>query len=357
MFYCPKCQRQYEEGTQRFCSADGVRLIAGGNAPGKNSSGVFYSILQKAAAPAAPKNQSDQVSSAPGAGHKPNFFPPVIGKPETNAGSVAPIKPEPQKPLTRLIKPNEIASGQAALGNRETHPTGRLALTLLNPQVLIGQTIKGRYHVTEFVGQDSASFSYLADDKLSAGKKVAVRILMNPAETTGATGKIFAEERVSLAHVNHPNIAKVIDSGDLPEGRPFIISEAVKGQSLKNLLEKGSQINASRVARIVRQAADALGEVHRNGVLHRRLTPADIILTVNEKGAEQVKLTDFGVSAVPTDNDDFVYQSPEQLQGKDRELCQRYLFFSRHRLSNADGASAFQSGRPARNIETPARRN
>ena len=240
----------------------------------------------------------------------------MIGKPETKSAPLVPVKPETQKPLARLIKPSEIASGQAALGNRETHPTGRLALTPSNPQILLGQTIKGRYQIVEFVGHATASYSYLAGDKLNAGKRVAVLILSNSAEATGATGKIFGEERVSLSHVNHPNIAKVIDSGELPEGNPFIISEAVKGESLKSLLEKGSQMNASRVARIVRQAADALGEVHRNGVLHRRLTPADIILTINEKGAEQVKLINFGVSAATNDGGDFVYQSPEQLQGK-----------------------------------------
>jgi serine/threonine protein kinase len=81
-------------------------------------------------------------------------------------------------------------------------------------------------------------------------------------------------------------------------------------------LQQTGQFNALRAARIVRQAAYALSEVHQNGVLHRNLKPENIILTVNEAGTELVKVTDFAVSDGRQITDNTAYKSPEQLEGK-----------------------------------------
>ncbi len=83
--------------------------------------------------------------------------------------------------------------------------------------------------------------------------------------------KIFAEERVSLSLINHPNIARILDSGELLEGKPFIVSEFTEGESVKEMLRKTGQFNALRTTRIISQAADALSAAHQNGVLHRNL--------------------------------------------------------------------------------------
>jgi len=129
------------------------------------------------------------------------------------------------------------------------------------------------------------------------------------------TNKIFAEERVSLSHVNHPSIASVIDSGELLEGNPFIITEYVEGTSVKDMLNRKGEFNALRTARIIRQVSYALSEVHQNGVLHRNLKPENIILMLNDDGAEQVKLINFGVPNVKTNKENLAYKSPEQLEG------------------------------------------
>ncbi|HEX8248318.1 MAG TPA: serine/threonine-protein kinase, partial [Pyrinomonadaceae bacterium] len=193
--------------------------------------------------------------------------------------------------------------------------TGRPASSWEKPNVLLGQTVKGRYQVTEKIGQDETSISYLAQDKLSPEKKVVVRVLMEE-DTEDLASRIFAEERVSLSHLNHPNVAGLIDSGELLEGKPFIITEYVTGKSVKDKLQQTGQFNVLRAARIVRQAAYALSEVHQNGVLHRNLKPENIILTVNEAGTELIKVTDFAVSDGRQLADNPAYKSPEQLEGK-----------------------------------------
>lgn len=156
----------------------------------------------------------------------------------------------------------------------------------------------------------------MAEDKIVPNKKVVVRILMEENETDDFSSKIFAEERVSLSLVDHPNIARILDSGEMFEDKPFIISEFADGESVSQMLEKTGQFNALRTALIIRQAADALSEAHRNGVLHRNLKPENIILTVSDSGNEQVKLINFGIFKDDLSKENAVYKSPEQIEGK-----------------------------------------
>lgn len=304
---------------------DGARLLPASNsakAAGKTS-GVFTNLIGKATPiakaedkfAALPHFVKTEESDLP----SPNLQ--TRGK-DLNARSedvfeleleLDPIQ-TPIKPAARIVKPGEVPSGTASIGDRKTNPTGRTALSRENPRILLGQTVKGRYNLVELLGDDESSISYLAEDKINAPKKVLVRVLTD--EDDELTGKIYAEERVSLSHVNHPNIARVIDSGELPEGIPFIISEFVEAGSIGNLLKKTGQLNALRAARIVRQAAYALSEVHQNAILHRDLKPENILLTVSDTGTEQIKLVNFGTSSGKPHKGNRAYKAPEILEGK-----------------------------------------
>ena len=341
MLYCPKCQSTYPAGSRRFCDNDGARLAAAPNSPTlpKPQGGIFTSLLGRTA----PTNQTDEKLAA-----TPKFVP-FNPPPKTKSDFTIPktaetiktenlFEPEleifePQieqkieqkiepkqvsvtKPFTRIIKQSEIASGTAEIGNRKTNPTGRLALTWEQPKVLLGQIVKGRYHITEMLGEDEESVSYLAEDKIVPDKKVFVRVFMDENPGNDFSDAIFAEERVSLSHINHPTIAKLIDSGELLEGKSFIVTEFVEGKTIKDMLSRTGQFNALRTARIIRQASYALSEAHQNGVLHRNLKPESIFLSVSEAGTEQVKLTNFGILYDKINENNLAYKSPEQIDGK-----------------------------------------
>jgi len=322
MYYCPKCQQTYEDDAQRFCSSDNARLLPASNSAKSagRTSGVFTNLIGKATPivngedkfAALPRFVKTETSALP----VPNFQPrneDLNDKVELEL-ELDPIQ-TPVKPAARIVKQSEVASGTASIGDRKTNPTGRAALSRENPRILLGQTVKGRYNLVEVLGDDETSISYLAEDKINAPKKVLVRVLMDE-EHDELTGRIYAEERVSLSHVNHPNIARVIDSGELPEGNPFIVSEFVGADSIRELLEKTGQINALRAARIVRQAAYALSEVHQNAILHRDLKPENILLTVSDTGTEQIKLINFGTSSGKLHKGNLAYKAPEVLEGK-----------------------------------------
>lgn len=254
---------------------------------------------------------------APEAGDSPVFEPAQSTfEPEPPAvfeSDTSEIEDEPDaKPLGRTVRPDEIPSGRAALGDRQSDPVGREALTWDNPDVMIGQTVKGRYHIVELSAEDDSGFAYLAEDKIVPNKKVLVRVLMDEEYSDDLTDRIYAEERIAFSHINHPNVVGIIDSGELQEGKSFVITEYVEGNSVKSLLEKTGQFNVLRTARMIRQSSYALSEMHQNGVLHRNLTPENIILTLSDNDTEQVKITGFGLSGARR-GDDLVYNAPEIL--------------------------------------------
>lgn len=364
MLYCPKCRRTYEDGKQRFCDNDGGRLLPApsGQTNESQTGGVFTNLLGKTQSketdkktnPAprfVPLNKTEEsdkkLTSFPSAGRifqseqflkpkrtepledsileldplpvkteeKPLLeFEPVL-KTENETAPEEILESDAPKQAPRLVKPSEIASGTADIGNRQTNPLGRAALSWDNPQALIGQTVKGRYQIIEELAEDDEdSLIYLAEDKIVAGKKVVVRVFMNDHLSEDFEEKIFAEERVSLSHLNHPNIAGVFDSGELPEGNTFIVSEFVEGDSLAEILKHAGQFNALRTARIIRQTSYALSEAHQNGILHRNLMPENIVLTVSEAGIEQVKLMNFGVSRGDVTEANLAYKAPEEIE-------------------------------------------
>ncbi len=305
MLVCPKCQRTYEEGTQRFCVNDGARLNPQKTATVSNAgAGVFSGILNKSGV----EEQKIEFKPLP-----PKLDKKPLIKSEPIKTEIS--KSESPRTFSKLIKPDEILSNQAKLGDRRVSPVGRVALSADNPNILLGQTVKGRYFIKSRISQTAHSIKYAATDKLNSDKKVIVRIYTGKLDGSDFSAKIFADERVSLSHINHPNVAKVFDSGELPEGNPFIVSDLVKGFSIKESLARKGKFEIGQTARLIRQAANGLSEAHQNGVLHRNLNSENLIQSVNEAGTEQIKVTDFNIFSDKT-RGEFNYLAPEQIGGR-----------------------------------------
>ena len=330
MLYCPKCNATYEDGSQRFCLNDGGRLLPAPSSikAAATSQGVFASILRSSPENESAGKSAPRVFVAEPLKDEQNTFHSNLSskvfKTEENPSenSNPPQVSDPKekfqvlKPVGKVINQSEVHSGTADTGDRKVDPLGRSALTWENPEILINQTIKGRYLITDVLDQDDSSITYLAEDKIIADKEMIVRVLMEE-ESDDFLSRIFAEERVSLSHINHPNVASVLDSGELLEGNPFIVTEMVDGFSVGEKLEVVGKFDPIRAAKIVRQTSYALSELHQNGVLHRNLRPDNIFLTIVDN-KEQVKVTDFAVSGYSGhyDVEGVKYMSPEQLEGR-----------------------------------------
>lgn len=322
MLYCPKCQRNYEEGMQRFCLTDGTRLIraaADEKAPKKTSVGVFSSILGKAgSAQVLHEAGGDKEITGRDRLNKPSFTLPSDSKifkkelePEFPVEQQIPFP----KPVFRNQETDEILSIETVLDEPKTEKDEVETLSSENPEILLGKTIKERYIITQLISRDENGFLYLAEDKNTSEKNVAIRVLIN--QNAEFNDKKILEEPQHLSNVRHANLASVLDTGALPEGNLFIVSELIEGESLGEMLERSGQLNGLRAARIIGQLAEALDALHNVGILHRNLKTEDVILTVNEDGAEQIKLTNFGISRPATKENNLAYAAPEIIEGKE----------------------------------------
>jgi serine/threonine protein kinase len=332
--HCPKCGQTYPEGSQRFCDVEGARLLSGlEGGQGRRGQGVFSTILPISdPRPKRHDGAGSEVRSllfAPedGRSGEPGsdlFFETaddeeiqftVDAKHDREAEGAR----QDQPVLGRRIYPEDIPAGYVELGRGRNpeHPSyaDDPAYNLDDPDTFIGHKVKGRYRVIEFIGEDDTGFAFLAEDSIAEDKRVVVRILADE-DLDEVTESIFAEERISLSHLNHPNVVRVIDSGQFVDGRTFLISETLESLSVEEILQIHGALSSRRVARMIRQAGNGLSGVHNEGILHRDLRPSDLILAHADGDAEMIKLSGFGVSDGRPNSQNFRYKAPEILDGR-----------------------------------------
>lgn len=147
------------------------------------------------------------------------------------------------------------------------------------------------YRVLELIGSGGMSHIYLADD-LQHKRKVALKFL--PVAFSEDSGRVrrFEREARAASALNHPSIVTIYEIGNV-DGRWFIALEYVAGEPLNERISRGA-IPVAEALLIIEQVAAALAESHRNGVLHRDVKPANIMLGTDGL----VKLVDFGIARV-----------------------------------------------------------
>lgn len=338
--YCPKCKQNFEEGSRRFCPTDGARLMSdtpftAGRRPG---TGIFSNLISKTESV---PDRDESFSNIPqfvitepkqtgptetDEEFKGDFFEFEEVKPDPTVDPVLalPTVVEQQQTIAerakieakipaRKINPFEIPKGHVEVGKTNQPGVRLIEFDAYDPESFVGQTVKGRYVVTEFLGGEGEGFAFLADDKLVADKMVAVRIL--PREDN-ISGSILEGEISSLSHIAHPNIARLIDSGQFKDETRFLISEYVDGLSLKDILSIHGTLEGARTGRIIRQVANALNEVHQEGIVHRDLRPENIVVTSGEGDAEQAILINFGASDGEAYEHNIGYKAPEVFSGR-----------------------------------------
>jgi len=151
----------------------------------------------------------------------------------------------------------------------------------------------GNYQVIERVGKGGMATVYRAHE-LSLNRMVALKVLSPHLSDDPGFIKRFEREAQAAAGLNHPNIVQIYSIGE-EDGVHFIAMEFVKGRTLADIVREEGHVAVDRALEIIRQAAEALGEAHRAGLVHRDIKPGNII--VHENG--RVKVTDFGIAFIP----------------------------------------------------------
>ena len=176
-----------------------------------------------------------------------------------------------------------------------------------------------RYHDPEQIGRGGMGEIYRATDEL-LGRVVAVKVLADRYAEDPSVRERFTREALAAARLSgRPNVVTIFDVGE-SEGRPFIVMEYLGGGSLEDRI-RGGRVQTGQALDWLEQAAVALDAAHAEGVVHRDVKPANLLLD----GADNVHVADFGIaSAAGMDSltktgtviGTAAYLSPEQAQGE-----------------------------------------
>lgn len=144
-----------------------------------------------------------------------------------------------------------------------------------------------RYVLGDEIGRGGMGVVYVAHDR-ELGRDVALKVLAFEGDSTPLAERLAREARV-LARLEHPGIVAVHDVGRLADGRPFYVMRLVRGS---NLAQQAATRGRGELLRLFLQVCDAVAFAHARGVIHRDLTPRNVM--VGEFG--EVLVVDWGVA-------------------------------------------------------------
>lgn len=182
----------------------------------------------------------------------------------------------------------------------------------------------GRYRLLRVLGRGAMGVVYEAlDERL--GRTVAIKTVLRSHLDNESTAQDYAarfvREAQAAARLSHPHIVTVYDFGE-HDDLSYIVMEFVSGRELADLFRSGHRFTLLQALQIMAELLDALAYAHAQGVVHRDVKPANVL--VDQAG--HVKLADFGVARVSSGTQDRTmpgtmvgtpnYMSPEQILGQ-----------------------------------------
>ncbi len=229
---------------------------------------------------------------------------------------------------------------------------------------LVGSTIDGRYVVGSRLAIGGMARVYLAHDLRLHQRRVVVKVLLDESLRNEWVILKFKQESEALARVNHPGVINVLDTGELPDKKPYLVMEHVEGISLREMIAtKPEGIEFPRAASIIRDIGAALNAVHEKKIYHRDLKPENIMLQRLGPAKEQVKILDFGIAKVKEslvgpstpkgagNMGTIAYMSPEQLRGDTVAAASDLYSFATIAFEMLTGRRPFVADTPAHLVE------
>jgi serine/threonine-protein kinase len=196
----------------------------------------------------------------------------------------------------------------------------------------IGRRLANKYELESLLGSGSAGAVYRATH-LGLRRPVAVKVLHERHRRSPQTVGRFKAEALLASRLDHPNVMRVLDSGQEPDGTLYLVMEFVEGKTLGALIAEQVRLSPDRAVNIAIQIASALVVAHAAGIVHRDVKPENIIVLEDRddagRSSDRAKVGDFGIAKI-FDRDagaadltgvgvilgSPVYIAPEQIRGR-----------------------------------------
>ena len=189
---------------------------------------------------------------------------------------------------------------------------------------MIGQTLLGRYHVVEVLGQGGMSVVYRGIHNVTE-QEVALKVLPPDLAALGPVKSRFLEEAKALAQLDHPHIVHLYDFGS-ENGSVVLAMQFVAGQTWERIILAGDGQAWSDAVRIAIDVLRALEYAHARGIVHRDMKPSNVLVKGTDGSAT---VMDFGIAKMTSSTrltatgqtmGTVRYMSPEQVRGQEVDL-------------------------------------
>jgi tetratricopeptide (TPR) repeat protein len=175
----------------------------------------------------------------------------------------------------------------------------------------------GQFQLLRQIGRGGMGVVYLAERTDGEVRQlVAVKLLRSSLDSSEARQR-FLQERQILANLTHPHIARMIDAGHRPDGRPYLVMEYIDGQPIDQFAEG---LSTRKKVALTAMVCDAIASAHQKLVVHRDLKPGNILVD----GSCSPRVLDFGIAKWMDEASETAtverrltpeYASPEQIAG------------------------------------------
>jgi serine/threonine protein kinase len=157
----------------------------------------------------------------------------------------------------------------------------------------VGALIAGRYKLVEEIGEGGMGSVWVAQQTEPVKRAVAVKLIKAGMDSKAVLAR-FEAERQALALMEHPNIARVLDGGATPDGRPFFVMELVKGVPITQFCDARRLTPRQRLELFV-PVCQAIQHAHQKGVIHRDIKPSNVLIALYDDRPVP-KVIDFGIA-------------------------------------------------------------
>ncbi|HUJ62804.1 MAG TPA: serine/threonine-protein kinase [Kofleriaceae bacterium] len=188
---------------------------------------------------------------------------------------------------------------------------------------LSGVVLDGRYQIVERLAEGAMGVVYRGV-RTRLNRPVAVKVMHAALPDAMAARERFEREAKLMALLEHPHCVSVIDFG-LHADKPYVVMELVRGRSLHEMLVEQGRIEIARAADLLRQVLSGLAHAHDQGIIHRDVKPANVMVTPKAPLGLHARILDFGLarmcgSATTSLSDGIAvgtpsYMAPEQCRG------------------------------------------